>query len=569
MLNNEEKELILNKAKALLQKIQNQKRQLEVTSGQSQEQNKDLTKPDVVEQPQQQPLQQPTTVANVKQTNTVATTAQKVKTNRKLSKKEILNLQFNELEAYIAERIKYHDTSFVSNINSTQQPKDKLDDIAIIQCFYGTNLNRIEAAIRAVKNNIFSDPGPKDYIFVEAQKNKSDAVFSFLKKYKINYKFIKIPPQSDGLFLKTALWNIGATMTDASKLCFVDADVAFCNKNWLAEANEAFNQYDVLSLSKLVYYENNPERDRLIQTIGYRLMSGTYNNNAHIGFNIGMTRHAYEDVYGRFEAFNMHDDSWIWSKILGTDIKKELVGWIPYKPTDEIKYGLPLKVGSCESICCHLDHSYENELKYVGYGYLSYVATEYPFQDITYDKSDPYTLPIWNDTLEAKTIKACFKELDEIQLDKKIDTAQLEQIYVRNATKIYGSIDDENPLIIITMYYEDFKHKDPSIIQKHFDMLSQYSDVPFTYVCFSNVEVDGIDTIPYKVKKGKLKEDYIEEFLTRKDVSWPKNANIAYIDIDTNVSKLFALFRSNDTKPIRSNKYLLKNLIYVTKCKNK
>ena len=74
-----------------------------------------------------------------------------------------------------------------------------------------------------------ANPLPKHWVFVEAQRNKNQAVFAWLKSYGVKYIFRKYSEDSEGLLLKTALWNIGAANTTADKLLFVDSDIVFCN----------------------------------------------------------------------------------------------------------------------------------------------------------------------------------------------------------------------------------------------------------------------------------------------------------------------------------------------------
>ena len=101
--------------------------------------------------------------------------------------------------------------------------------MAVIQAFFGTDIARITATSRALQVMLQSNPLPKHWIFVEAQRNKNQAVFAWLKSYGVKYIFRKYDEDSEGLLLKTALWNIGAANTTADKLLFVDSDIVFCN----------------------------------------------------------------------------------------------------------------------------------------------------------------------------------------------------------------------------------------------------------------------------------------------------------------------------------------------------
>ena len=71
-------------------------------------------------------------------------------------------------------------------------------------------------------------------------------------------------------------------------------------------------------------------------------------------------------------------------------------------------------------------------------------------------------------------------------------------------------------------------------------MLDAYCKNKFSYICFSNDKVQGLDTVPYKCK-SMPKEQCITSILAKKGI-YPKNANVAYIDIDATVDKDFELF---------------------------
>ena len=111
--------------------------------------------------------------------------------------------------------------------NYAKQDQTRLKDIAVVQAFFGTDMNRILATTRALQVMLQANPLPKHWVFVEAQRNKNSAAFAWLKSYGVKYIFRKYNEDSEGLLLKTALWNIGAANTTADKLIFVDSDIVF------------------------------------------------------------------------------------------------------------------------------------------------------------------------------------------------------------------------------------------------------------------------------------------------------------------------------------------------------
>lgn len=55
--------------------------------------------------------------------------------------------------------------------------QEKPQKFTLIQCFYGTDKDRIAATAKALQYMLRSDPMPDEWIFIEAQKSKSLACF--------------------------------------------------------------------------------------------------------------------------------------------------------------------------------------------------------------------------------------------------------------------------------------------------------------------------------------------------------------------------------------------------------
>lgn len=425
--------------------------------------------------------------------------------------------------------------------NYVKQDQTKLKDIAVIQAFFGTDIARIAATTRALQVMLQTNPLPKHWVFVEAQCNKNQAVFAWLKSYGVKYIFRKYNEDSEGLLLKTALWNIGAANTTANKLLFVDSDIVFCNQTWLNSANIALDNFDVISPAGWCYYEASSARKSLVESIGHKVhASGESIFKGHIGFSIGMTRDAY-DTYGRFEAFNLHDDVWFWTRIFGTDLYPENLGWIPYKPTDDMRYGLPFRVGSTDECCCHLDHG--DNTKYKLFGYVSYLATSKPFEDISYNKSDIETLPTWASTKLGKSIRLAFDKINSTVNVSSDIKQQAQDILLEARKEIYGEIDEQHPLIIMTAYVPDFKHKSIDSVIEHKSQLEAVSKQPFTYVCITDaISTDdaasrGLDCIQFSSIHVRSNRQLWPAEARRRDIRLPKSATVKWIDMYAAVPK--------------------------------
>ena len=117
----------------------------------------------------------------------------------------------------------------------------RTSDIALIQCFFGTDEDRIQASTLALLFMSLSNPKPEEWVFVEAQKSESDAKFRWLSQYGAKYIFVKIRSERENYFIKEQLWNIGARNSNAKFLAFVDSDVAYSNADWLDRVAEKFS----------------------------------------------------------------------------------------------------------------------------------------------------------------------------------------------------------------------------------------------------------------------------------------------------------------------------------------
>ena len=459
------------------------------------------------------------------------------------------NLQSNNLKKLSVEILnEMLKNEKISSLHIAYEKYDNyeiLENIAVVYGFFGTDIFRILATTRALSIMLQSNPKPQDIVFVEAQRNKDNAAFAWLENYGVKYIFKEYTEESEGLLLKTALWNIGAANTNAEKLCFIDSDIVFCNQNWLESVYYAFDQFDVLSLAGWCYYEKSNSTKELIESIGHRIYkSHDTEFCGHIGFNIGMTRKSYI-TYGKFEAFNLHSDVWFWTKVLGTDIYNENKGWIPYKTNENMRYGLPFYIGSTEEICCHLTHKKKMNKNKL-YGWISYLGTNTPFEDISYKKE----IPTWANTKVGKTIKLAFEKAKDVEINNE-DCKQLaQQILIDAKKEIYGEIDKQHPLIIMTAFIPDFRHKDIETVFNHKEMLEKMCKQPFTYVCFTDeistedAQEKGLDVIPFSSNTVKNNRSLWKNEMNRKDIKLPKNSTVIWIDINKSFELEFEITRN-------------------------
>ena len=148
--------------------------------------------------------------------------------------------------------------------------KGTAEELALIAGWYGGNPLMLAAAKEALAWTMKSAPLPKIYI-VEAQRDGDRRCFDSLGG--ISYVPRTLSPESEGIWLKEALWGIGAreAVKDGyTKLVFIDLDCSFLKQDWAIDVSNALDKNDVIS-PYLGYYRAG-QRDWL--TTGIYLSRG-------------------------------------------------------------------------------------------------------------------------------------------------------------------------------------------------------------------------------------------------------------------------------------------------------
>lgn len=235
---------------------------------------------------------------------------------------------------------------------------DVVSDVALIQCFHGTDPSRIRATANALEFNLKMTSRPSTWVFVECQSRRGDCAFSWLARHGVKYVFVKSDQSSsDGIQMKNPLWNIGAASCSEGNLCFVDSDVVMCDSNWVKMAQCEFNRgTDVMSLASHQYYQAD-DSCSLHETIGRKWKTTGSVEGSHCGFTIGITRSTFE-LIGGFDPAVILDDHQTWRKIMGDETFSPFSDWVrPVRLPESRRLGYPVSVGCVEgSVACHIWH---------------------------------------------------------------------------------------------------------------------------------------------------------------------------------------------------------------------
>lgn len=422
--------------------------------------------------------------------------------------------------------------------NKLPETVSTYNDIALVQCFYGTNTSRIRATTQALEFNFQMTSKPSTWVFVECQKRKSDCAFGWLRQHGVKHVFVPMKSENDGIMLKNSLWNIGADNCTEPRLCFIDSDVVMCNSDWVRKASEAFNQdgIDVLSLASYQYNQAD-ELCKLKETVGYNWATKGKLGGGHAGFTFGITRHAFNQI-GGFDSAIILADFNTYRKIIGDDKFKAFEKWVkPFKLEKGMEKGYNLGLSYADNIACHIWHGddtrkYEDIVNLLVYSGITSIDDILDFNGI---------LPSWkldNSRASAlrKTLLGYYKELSEVPTEDKKPEVSIIDRYVQEMQNLLGVPDEKHPLFVCTVVkdgfglkLDDFIHF-RDMVEDKFKFNTNAQPVVLFITDCKKFDFKGseLNVVPLK---NYNPDDKFSQCL-RKDLKFPKNAVIYYIPFD-------------------------------------
>lgn len=331
--------------------------------------------------------------------------------------------------------------------NRLEQEVSVVKDIALVQCFYGTDIARIRATTQAIEFNLQMTRKPSTWVFVEAQKSKSDCAFGWLRKHGVKYIFVKTTSDSDGILLKNPLWNIGAENCVESRLCFLDSDVVMCNSDWVEKCSLAFDSgLDVMSLAANQYCQAD-ESCKLLKSIGHMWNTQKSVEGSHCGFSVGMTRKVWREI-GKLKPAVILDDLRTFHEIVGQSAFAPFARWTSsFKLDNRHALGYNLGLGSTDSIACHIWHGDPGK-KYEFATDLLAIAGVKDVDDL-FDVDKKTGMPTWKSGIAyIDAIKGVLKDMDSLDDPRKA--------YYREMRNRLGTPDEKHPLFVCTVVKDCF-----------------------------------------------------------------------------------------------------------------
>lgn len=331
--------------------------------------------------------------------------------------------------------------------DKVEQKTETIDGIALVQCFYGNDISRISATTQALEFNLQMTRKPSTWVFVEAQKSKSECVFNWVKKYGIRHIFVKTTSNSDGILLKNPLWNIGVENCVEDRLCFLDSDVVMCNSDWVEKCRDAFDSgLDVLSLASHQYCQAD-DSCSLHESIGYRWAVKRTVENSHCGFTIGMTKKAWQEI-GKFKPALILDDLRTFHTLMGQSTFAPFKKWTSsFKLDNPHALGYNLSLGYANNIACHVWHG-DPGGKYEAITRLLNAAGVKDIDSLIEDGGNG--IPVWKSGL------ASVDAIRKLLQNNIEDNQDISGSYYQEMRNRLGTPDEKHPLFVCTIVKDCF-----------------------------------------------------------------------------------------------------------------
>lgn len=376
-------------------------------------------------------------------------------------------------------------------------------DMGLIMCSYGHDPDRLAACFAALSWTLKSRPCPNIY-FVEAARAGEAFEFEeyFSDKRRVTYIKYNIPEESVGLWLKEALWTLGANYAvhanhKLTKLCFLDADTEFVDQMWAAEVSKLLNTCDVISPHSYAYHEGpvDPKDVGLVQSTAKALLTDSSEKNTP-GFSIAFTVKFFKDRLKSTIKTVAHGggDTFLWYQIAGIKTINYDYGRLPYHFTYPYDQGVVPKpiIGCAEQVVAHRFHGkFSNRLYYQKRLLLKRAVSE-PFSEYTFTKKG---FPVWSDTPGGRILSTAMSELYERSAETPLTVAETMRLYDEKAVQEYGEINEEYPLVVACILPEDSNES----ISKVLTLKQQFQDkcdAQHRFVCITNKTIPGVETVP-------------------------------------------------------------------------
>ncbi len=406
-------------------------------------------------------------------------------------------------------------------------------DLALVMCHHGRDAARLKATMEALSWTLASKPAPARTVVVEAQEGEA----GFLLEGLAGVTYVKraIPPEGRGCWTKEALWNIGAAtaLKDASitKLCFLDIDCSFADQGWARVVSDALETHELISPHSYMYYADQPDAASLALQASTGQVLSEGKGNGLPGLSVAMTRRFYQERLGGSIA-NVcvgSGDVYLWVTTVGKGrYPVNTVAYAHALTSAELDGMHPRpSVGTAGQLAVHRDHGPFQVRCYRQRAVLCRACAPATGECMGYNAEG---MPVWRDTPGGRILSKAYPMLLEAAKTENPTLLAARELYDRLALEEYGPIDGEHPLVITCLLRSGGLYDGRHVrwLKAQFE---RKCNAPFRFVCQSDVEVDGVETVPLVFPRRDAPGwwSQVEHYRN----IWPKDASVLTCDLDT------------------------------------
>ena len=246
----------------------------------------------------------------------------------------------------------------------------EMPSLAFIGCWHGQDPLRLKAAMDALQWTLQSNPRPRIYI-VEAARPSDKRFFDIPG---VIYIPRTIQPQSEGIWMKEALWSIAARQAvkdGCTKLVFADLDCSFVRQDWALDVSKSFDGYDVICPQSCFYRAGQIEGVKLglNKSNGY-CHKTTGRLTGHPGIACGITAAFFTGAFKSriMNAVDGSGDRCLWLKL-----RPGIAGNDPYTnrfshvlaPADLVPLSPLPRIGCANQVMAHHPHGPQSNRHYM------------------------------------------------------------------------------------------------------------------------------------------------------------------------------------------------------------
>lgn len=420
--------------------------------------------------------------------------------------------------------------------------------MALVLCHHGQDVERLKASWRALAWTLRSNPRPQAVILVEAADEGEPRHFASLPD--VTYIPRTVPPDGKGIWLKEALWNIGAnhalTIPGITQLVFLDLDAAFVWQGWAAAVARELASHDVISPHSHMFYSGQDDARELglLETTGSIASRGP--GKGAPGMAIAMTADLYRRLpnpAGGIADFIVGSgDTFLWAQLAGSS-RVCIAEW---NPTEVELHGMRPRprVGCAGQVVCHHPHGPLANRCYAERQTIYRACS--PATDSAVDFSGQDGMPRWRDTPGARLLARGYPMLRQLAAEGKAGGRRgARDLYDRLAAEEYGPIDDAHPLVVAATLRSGGGY-DARHVRWLRDQFAAHCQAPHRFVCLADCEVPGVETIPLELTPAWEPAAWAQLEAYR-DI-WPKGASVLTCDLDTVVFRDFTPHRCPEGK---------------------